>query len=482
MGEEISRHEFSPSDYQRFRERLAQETRLLGEWLDQGRFSQKAPVAGMELEAVLTDPRHCTPAPVNEPLLQRLHSALLTPELARFNIEFNTSALPLRGKNLSRLQEELQQNWDDTRREARALQAELLMIGILPTFSEHDFGLDNMSAMERYLALNEQLLRLRQGRLIHLDIQGHEHLKADHDSVMLESAATSFQIHMQIPAHRARRYFNASVITSAPLVAVAANAPYLFGHDLWEETRVPLFEQAVELGGFEAAARGPVHRVTFGSGYVRESILELFRENLEHYPVLLPAALPSPMEELPHLRLHNGTLWRWNRPLIGFSADGEPHLRLEQRVAAAAPTHADNFANAAFYYGLCQALAEQEIPPESLLEFALAKQNFYLAARHGLKAQVAWLDGKPHPLRSLILDRLIPLAASGLDSLGVDGDERDHYLGIIHERVSRGLTGSEWQRRFCKRHGRDFRALCLNYAHYQRRGEPVHTWPLEAAV
>jgi hypothetical protein len=56
--------------------------------------------------------------------------------------------------------------------------------------------------------------------------------------------------------------------------------------------------------------------------YARESILECFEANRTRYPVLLPAVMDEPPESLAHLRLHNGTIWRWNRPLIGFDEQG----------------------------------------------------------------------------------------------------------------------------------------------------------------
>jgi hypothetical protein len=266
------------------------------------------------------------------------------------------------------------------------------------------------------------------------------------------------------------RFYNAAIILSAPLVAVSANSPLLFGKVLWDETRIPLFEQAVDVGG------GKFTRVTFGSGYAERSLEDFFVENRVQYPVMLPLAMDDVSEHLAHLRLHNGTIWRWNRVLIGFDGRDEPHLRIEQRVPAAGPTTADMAANMAFYFGLAEALATAPLPPENRLSFGAARANFYRAARYGLEAEIVWLDNRIVPVRELILHHLLPLARQGLMQLDVAGDLADRLLGIIESRVSTGQNGAAWQRRFIERHGRDMALLTCEYRDRQRSGNPVHTW------
>ncbi len=338
-----------------------------------------------------------------------------------------------------------------------------------------------MTPAARYTALNEQVLRQRDGQPLHIHIDGHEQLQTDHADLMLESATTSFQIHMQVPASRSVDYFNAAILVSGPMVAVGANSPYLFGKDLWAETRIPLFEQAVETGGIGAAAHGPQRRVSFGSGYARESLAECFRENLEHFPVLLPMVHnDEAVGDLAHLQLHNGTIWRWNRPLVGIGADGERHLRIEHRVAPGGPTVTDAIANASLFFGLAHYYAhETNWPPGQLLAFPQARDNFYGCARRGLDARVTWSDGRNHDVAELLRDHLLPGARLGLRDLGVDHAEVDHYLGIIGERLRTGQNGAAWQRAWVERHGRDMRALTAAYAERQATGAPVHTWTLD---
>jgi gamma-glutamyl:cysteine ligase YbdK (ATP-grasp superfamily) len=477
VGQEIDRIRFDARDFDRYAKRLEQETKLLAEWARTGLFSNRGPVAGFELEAWLVD-EDFQPAPVNKAVLEALADPLATLELARFNLELNIEPELLLGRALSRLEAGLNFAWTRARKAASEHGARLMTIGILPTLTPEHLSLANMSDLKRYRALNEQVLRSRGGRPLRLEIVGHQHLKSEHHNVMLESATTSFQIHTQVPFARASAVYNAAIATSAPMVAGGANSPFLFGYDLWCETRVPLFEQAVEVGGFNEVAQGPLRRVSFGSGYVVDSITECFNENLQHFPVLLPMLFKSEPETMNYVRLHNGTIWRWNRPLIGFDPDGVPHIRIEHRVLAGSPTIADGIADAALFYGLTEALSSPDTHLTSRLPFAQAKDNFYQAARYGLDARVTWLDGEKLTARVLLLEKLLPLAHRGLVAIGIESADREHYLGIVTQRIEHGRNGAGWQREFVKRYGGDMTALTAAYAERQQSGEPVHTWPV----
>lgn len=476
MGQEIGATRFYKRDFDNFRQRLKVETELLSELFQTHALNGGPPKAGFELEAWLVDAQG-QPAPINGEFLQRLDDPLVSPELATFNVEFNIEPETLTANALSSMAAGLSKSLVQARATAHTLDAELAMIGILPTVKDEQLVAKNLSAMNRYHAMNTEILRLRGGCPLQLDIHGHDILRAEHMDVMLESATTSLQIHLQIPPQQALRAYNASIICSAPLVAVSANSPYLFGKDLWAETRIPLFEQAVEVGGFEDDAHGPMRRVSFGTGYARQSVMECFTENLEHYPILLPTAFDGPPEQLQHLRLHNGTLWRWNRPLIGFD-NTTPHIRIEQRVVPAGPTIEDAMANAAFYYGLTYALCESADAPEQTLPFATARDNFYACAQQGLDAHIVWLDGQKHPAQSLLLKVLLPMARAGLESLGISDADNAHYLDVIEARVKTGLNGAAWQRAFVASHGHDMSQLLAAYLERQHTGIPVHEWDI----
>jgi hypothetical protein len=477
MGQEIEAARFTPDNFVEYANRLREETALLGDWFESDTFSHRDRMGGYELEAWLVD-TNARPAPLNEVFLKNLDNPMVVPELARFNVELNDHPQHLWGSAFSRFEASLGATWKQCSQCAAELHTRLVMIGILPTLQEAELTQANMSDMKRYRALNEQVLRLREGRPLELDINGRQHLKMTHNSVMLEAATTSFQLHTKVHPSKAVRAYNASMIASAPMVAVSSNSPYLFGHELWDETRIPLFEQSVAVGGFAGASHGPLRRVTFGSGYVRDSILECFVENEQHYPVLLPMRFNDGLEQMSYVRLHNGTIWRWNRPLIGFDYDGIPHLRIEHRVVPGGPTIPDMIANAAFYYGLMEMLMAADTPPEQQLEFSLARDNFYAAANHGMDAHATWLDGSRGTVRQLLQAQLLPLARDGLERLEIDADDIDRYLGIIQGRVETGQTGAVWQRTHARQHNRDLVDMTQVYRQNQDSGTPVHEWTL----
>lgn len=477
MGQEIPTSQFSNDDFDIFLERLQQETKLLAKWFGDHRFDEGGYRAGFEVEAWLLY-KNASPAPVNETYLQMLSSEWVTPELSKFNIELNTEPKTLNNKALSLLEADLQANWLACKKVAAQMGVDVMTIGILPSLQETDLTIENMSKMKRYLALNEQVFAMRQGRPLQLDIVGKERLTTTHYNVMLEASTTSFQVHLQVNPDVAARMYNASVIASAFTVAVAANSPFLFGKSLWEETRIPLFEQAVEVGGYDGAVFGPTRRVGFGSGYVKASLMECFEENYQRYPPMLPIVFDGPAEELHHLRLHNGTIWRWNRPLIGFNEQGKANIRIEHRVISAGPSIVDMIANAAFYYGLVQYLGSMIVAPETQITFVQARDNFYIAARQGLQAQVSWLEDRRINLRELVLAELIPMARAGLKSWQLDSKDIDYYLGIIEARVEKGQHGAFWQRAYAQKHNHDMLDLVSAYMEHQQTGKPVHTWAI----
>lgn len=473
MGREISASHFHHSDFHQFDRHMTREMALLHEYFRTERFSMADPCIGVELEMWLID-QNGNPQPRNGELLQLLNSPDVVPELAQFNIEFNVPHQQLMGESLQLLEDDLGSIWNETAAVAGSLGLSVLAIGVLPTIEASQLTLATMSEMSRFRALNEQVRRLRRGRPIHLRIQGEEELDVLQNDVMLEAAATSLQVHYQVPWTRAVRYYNAAVIASGPVLALSANSPFLFGRHLWQESRIPLFETAIDLGG-------PFPRVHFGSGYALASLEEFFLENRSCHAVLLPIELEEPSEMLPHVRLHNGTIWRWNRPLIGFDDNGQPHIRIEHRVMPAGPSLLDMMSNIAFATGLIRSLSEMDIPPESLLPFAQAEANFHSAARFGLASRQIWLNGETFDVRPLI-EQLLPSARRGLEMLNISPSAINRYLSVIEARIQTGQNGAVWQSRFVEQHGKDFSALTRTYAARQRTGQPVHEWELMPCV
>ncbi len=475
MGDEIRSGHFGAEDHRIFRERLQDETKRIGRWFDEARFdSPERLTVGFELEAWLVDGDHL-PAPHNEEFIATANDPRVVAELSRFNFELNGDPRPLDGACFQGFESHLNQLWDRCDRAAATLRMEPVAIGILPMVRDEMLQPAWMSGSNRYRALNDALFAARQAEPWHIRIVGAERLDYRCDHIMLEAACTSLQTHLKVAQQDAVRFFNAATIAAAPLVAITANSPFLYGRILWEETRIAAFEQATEMFGFRDAAGRNVLRTTLGTGYLKESMFELFAENLR-YPTVLPEHYEA-SETLPHLRLQNGTIWRWNRPILGFEPDGTPHLRIEQRATAAAPSIVDNVANLALGVGLMLALGRAETPPESRLSWEEARENFYGCARYGLRARVRW-NRRKTDIRAVLREELLPAAAAALKAEGVDAGDVDRLFAILDERAATGRTGSEWQRRYYRAHNRNFQALTDRYIELQRAGLPVHQWPV----
>ena len=434
MGEHDVAQDLDPAELRRFSQALLVDLQVLERMLADGRIESGVRRIGAEQEVFLVDDRWRA-APVATEVLERLGDESFTTELGRFNLEINLEPLPLRGRCFSLLEEELNDRVGRIRSAMREMGSEVALTGILPTLVEADLDLENMSPVPRYFALNEAVSRLR-GDDYKFYIRGVDELRLTHPSVMLEACNTSFQVHLQIdPEDFAHRY-NVAQAVAGPVLAAAVNSPLFFGRRLWAETRIPLFQQSVDTRSPALSARERRPRVTFGRHWVEDSVLEIYREDVARFPVLLGAELgEDPVERLesgeaPSLEalcLHNGTVYRWNRPCYGVS-NGEPHLRIENRFLPSGPTVVDEVANAALWIGAVEGASLEYDDVTRILRFDQARENFLAAARLGLGAQLGWSGGARLPAQELIRSTLLPLARQGLRAAGVDDAEVDRYL------------------------------------------------------
>jgi len=490
----VAATEFSGADRARYREKLRTSLDVFRRMLDEDRFERGRALMGVELELDLIGPAG-RPVMVNDAVLGRIASRDFQTELGQFNIEVNIAPHKLVGTVFSELAEELRTSLLYANRQASESDARIVMIGILPTLDEEHMVVENFSAEDRYMLLNEQIILVR-GEDFKVVIDGVEHLEAAFPSIMPEACCTSVQFHLQVSPETFAPAWNAAQSLAGIQVSLGANSPFLFGRELWQETRIPLFEQATDFRTEELAVQGVRPRVWFGERWI-ESPLDLFEENLRFFTGLLPVCSEEDPEKvlaaggvphLPELRLHNGTIYRWNRPVYDV-ARGKPHLRVENRVLPAGPTTVDVMANAAFYYGAVTALAEAEDPVWERMTFRQAQDNLHTAARYGLEAQLVWpsVGGtvRTAGVRELVLDELLPLAVKGLDRLGIDPNDRDEFLGIIEARCQTGRNGATWQSEtfhslISGGMGRAdaLQELTLRYADLQREGKPAHLWPV----
>jgi hypothetical protein len=491
VGRDIDEVRFSRDDRQRYREKVKRDLQALGRMLDEKRFELERKLIGVEVEFYVVDDDG-DPMMINAELLSRLESTDFQTELAQFNIEFNLAPHKLTGTVFREIEEELSTSFGHADRRANELGAHVTMVGVLPTLKDLHATIQNLSTNPRYHLLNEQILEAR-GEDLQLEIEGVEKLALRTSSIALEAAATSVQLHLQVSPEGFPTLWNAAQAIAGAQVAVGANSPFLLGKELWRETRIALFEQVIDTRSEELTAQGVRPRVWFGERWI-DDVRDLFDENVRYFRALLPYVDEEEPEQvldrgdvphLPELVLHNGTVYRWNRPIYAV-ARGKPHLRVENRVLPAGPTMVDIVANAAFYFGLVRGISDLDEPISKQLSFSAAYDNFRSASREGIDSQLFWPGVGAVPASELIVRTLLPIAHRGLDAWGIDRRDRDHYLGIIEQRALRRRTGANWQ-------VRTFRALydeqgydrdealvemTRRYLVGMRSNEPVHTWEL----
>lgn len=497
MGEAVLGVATNGQVRQRYRDRLQRCLEALGRMLHENSFSFEQQQIGLEIELDLVD-EQLSPAMANQEVLEKLADPQFTRELGRHNLELNVPPRPLAGDEALGLEHDLRTLIDDADTKAGDTGASLVLIGTLPTLRRRHFHRNWLSDEARYLALNDQLMGIR-GEDMHLDLTGVP-LPGSHDcerldtfvsTILPEAACTSVQLHLQVTPEEFAAHWNAAQALAGVQVGLAGNSPFLLGRALWHETRIPLFLQATDTRSIELRNQGLRPRVWFGERWIN-SIFDLFEENQKYFPALLPElGEEDPIAELeagrtPSLRelmLHNGTIWRWNRPVYDV-VDGVAHLRVENRVLSAGPTVLDMLANAAFFYGAMRALTEQDRPLWSQMTFQAAEDNLYAGARSGMQAQLYWPGSGWVSPDELALRLLLPLAHDGLRSAGVSGAAIDRYLGVMEQRCLTRRTGSTWQRETVatlQRHGLNraeaLRAMLGHYRDHMRSGDPVHSWP-----
>jgi len=488
MGEHTVEQHVDEKKAQAFMKALLEDLRALAFMLADDRIESGVMRIGAEQEMFLID-RYLRPAPVSLEVLKHANDARLTTEIARFNLEANLTPLKLEHDCFSRLEQELEELLERARNSAATQDADILLSGILPTLQKSDLTLDNLTPIPRYHELDRGVIRMRGGPLS-IHIKGLDELHLTHDNIMMESCNTSFQVHFQSNPKEFANHYNIAQAITAPVLAVAVNSPLLFGHRLWQETRVALFQHSTDERSRPQLTRNQPTRVNFGDRWLQHSIVELFHDQITRFrPIMINEPDENPFHVLARgetpslsaLRLHNGTVWRWNRACYGVT-EGVAHLRIENRALPSGPTIVDEIANAAFFTGLMAALPQAYGEIAKRMAFDDAKMNFFRAARHGLDAHFHWIDGHSHDAPSLILDHLLPLARQGLRSAQVSSGDVDKYLGVVEERTRSRQTGAGWiMKSLSAMQGsisKDARQRKLTSAMLasQKKGQPIHRW------
>ena len=492
MGQDVDAREFSREDRTLYRAKVRRCLDVFARMLGEHDFSVEHTQVGIEIEFNLVD-ADGNPSLKNAEALEAIADPDFQTELGLFNIEINVPPARIDGDGLETVQAALRDDLNAAQEKAASVHTHLLMIGILPTLQDGHLSRDSISANPRYHLLSEQILAAR-GEDIEIVIDGVDRLDTTADTIIPEAACTSTQLHLQVEPEEFAPMWNAAQAIAGVQVAIGANSPFLLGQQLWHETRIALFEQATDTRSEELKAQGVRPRVFFGERWIT-SVFDLFEENVRYFPALLPIVdEEDPLVELEEgrvpnlaeLRLHNGTVYRWNRPIYDV-ADGRPHLRIENRLLPAGPTVVDTMANAALFYGLVKVLGTSERPVWSQLSFRAAEDNFHQAARAGIDAEIYWPGVGAVAVRELALRQLIPLAHTGLEQMGVDAAVRDRLLGVIEQRCITGRNGSTWLIEEFAHHsttagGRAeaMRATTQEYERHMHAGDPVHLWPTRA--
>ncbi len=435
MGDHLVQKSSDQELLRQFMQNVLRDARALEQMLGSDCFEQGVVRIGAEQELFLVDSDH-RPASTSHAVLEAIDDPHFTTELASFNLEINLDPIPACADSLTQLESQLETLLAKAYQGAAEAGVDIAITGILPTLEKADLTLENMAPVARYFALADATYRLR-GHDFEIHIKGRDELRSSHDSLMTEACNTSFQLHYQVDPASFVHIYNIAQALTAPVLAAATNSPLFFGKRLWRETRIALFQQSIDTRGHQSHRREQPPRVTFGSRWLNDSVLDIFREDIARFPLLVSTNIDEdPFEVLargatPSLKalcLHNGTVYRWNRPCYGISG-GKPHLRIENRALPAGPTIIDEVANAALWFGALKALSEELDDIRDHLAFGAVKENFLSAARLGPRAHLQWLGDASLSARELVTSELLPRARSGLTALGnLDGDR---YLDVV---------------------------------------------------
>ena len=491
MGDFNVRLANSEEDIKNFTKHLLKDVQAFEKMLEEGRFEKGVYKIGAEQEFCLVD-QNFKPYSINLEILEEANMENLSPELAKFNLETNASPQDFTKDAISKMEKEIIEDLEKVRKIVQKKKGDIILTGILPTVRKFDIGRDNITPFERYYALMDALKMMR-GEEFLINIYGIDELNIKLDSGIIEAANTGFQVHLQVDSDSFVKKYNIAQAIAGPVLAVAVNAPLLFGKRLWRETRIALFQQAIDTRVTTEHIRENHPRVTFGSSWIKDSVLDLFKEDILRYRVLLGADINEDSLEmvkkgetpgLKALTVHNSTIYRWNRPVYGISSNGKPHLRIEARMFPAGPTVLDEMANTAFWLGLMEGYCHRIEDITKLMKFDDAKDNFYAAARSGMTKHFTWFDKKKYSLKDLVINELIPVAREGLQMRNINQKDIDRYMEVIEKRVKKGQTGSSWMldtfKEFQDKASKEeiLSLITESAIKNQKKEIPVHQWKI----
>jgi len=494
MGEQKVSLAKTQNDLQKFVRALLDDLQALEYMLDHDWFESDIVRIGAEQEMCIVDSKTYKPAKINMEVVKKMKDCpWLDTELAQFNLETNMTPHEFTGSSLRDMENETLSYLLKIRNTVKKMGANIALTGILPTLRKSDLELENLTPKPRYRALMDALAGQLIGDTFELNLNGIDELHLKHDSPLLEACNTSFQVHLQVAPKDFVCLYNIAQTLTAPVMAIAANSPIVFGKRLWHETRIALFQQSLDTRTSHDHLRERSPRVNFGNGWLHGSILEIYREDIARFRVLMTAneledslqkILEGKTPKLKALQVHNSTVYRWNRPCYGISENGKPHLRIENRVLPAGPTIVDEMANAAFWLGAMIGMKKNCEDICDRLSWEDVRDNFLKAARYGIDSKFNWYDDKKYTAVDLITKELLPIAREGLMERKIATADIDRYLGIIEERAKAHMTGARWQLRAFTKLKQSITSdeaaavMTACIVKNQEKEMPVHTWEL----
>ena len=477
---------------QKFVESLLADVQALEYMLDNGWFENDITRIGAEQEMVMVDKATMKPACIAVEALDKMTDyPWVETELAKFNLETNLTPRELTGSCFSDLQTENGGKLDKIQEKLEEMGAHLILTGILPTLTKNHMEMNNLTPKKRYKALMEAIKTHLNAEEFDLRLAGIDELSIKHSSPLLEAVNTSFQVHLQVSSDDFVKMYNIAQALTGPIIAISSNSPLVFGKRLWHESRIAMFQQSIDTRTSHDHMREKSARVSFGNGWLKNSVLEIYKEDISRFRVLLSGDVEEDSLDLinkgkvPKLRalqVHNSTVYRWNRPCYGVSDNGKPHLRIENRVLASGPTNLDEVANAAFWIGCMEGIAMEINDIRDHMQFADAQDNFTKASRYGIDSEFTWWNDEKISAKNLIINHLIPIARKGLEKHEVAKSDIDKYLDIIEGRARNHMTGARWILRaytdFLKQTSKDeaLTAITSVIIENQKSGIPVHEW------
>lgn len=471
MGREIEKKVYTQRDFIEFEKRCLDELGYIETLFKKGKnLFSNAYCVGYELEVCILDDKN-RPNPINKELLEEIGSSLLTSELAKYDLEINGNVFELKEGVVPKVNDDISQLWNQASTSAQKLNAQLGLFGILPSlklkhFNKHLY----QSEMYRYTLISRRVRELRHESL-EVTLHGKDEVSLKKDDVMLEALSTSLQIHLQIPFDKSVEYYHAALIASVVLVGFGANSPLVLGKRLWHESRIAIFEQSVDTRDRLRREHGDEKRVHFAEGYI-DSWLELFEAN-DKFKILFADLQDRPTEELYHFNLHNGTVWRWIRPILDKDKNGKHTLRLELRILPSGPTLIDTQSNLWFFITLIEGLVKSDIDLQKV-PFETLKNDFYSVAKKGLETEFHNpIDGQKVKLQEWILDEGLRLAKKGTESFDIRASH--DYLEVIEKRTSTGQNGAVWQLKHYEKY-KSIEKLMEAYMKNSKANRAVHEW------